>query len=246
MHTIDPTTDPFAYRGESKSFFFWKGAPNFTCIMDPRIANLRQEYSAQTLLESDIARHPIEQFEKWWRQALESELSEPNAMTLSTASSDGMPSARVVLLKGFDKEGFVFYTNYKSYKAMQLEENPRACLTFYWKELERQVKIVGLVSKVAEEESDAYFASRPEGSRIGAWTSPQSQVIENREWLDNRYQQLVKEMGGAQIQRPSHWGGYVVKPVIVEFWQGRPSRLHDRIQYTLQENGEWKIERLAP
>lgn len=215
-------------------------------IMDPRIANLRQEYSAQTLLESDIAHHPIEQFDKWWQQALESELSEPNAMTLSTASSDGMPSARVVLLKGFDREGFVFYTNYKSYKAMQLEENPRACLTFYWKELERQVKIVGLVSKVAEEENDAYFASRPEGSRIGAWTSPQSSVIESREWLDSRFQQLVKEMGGTEVKRPPHWGGYVVKPVIVEFWQGRPSRLHDRIQYTLQENGEWKIERLAP
>jgi pyridoxamine 5'-phosphate oxidase len=214
--------------------------------MDPRIASLRNEYTAQTLLESDVATHPIEQFEIWWQQALESEISEPNAMTLSTASSDGMPSARVVLLKGFDREGFVFYTNYKSYKAMQLEENPRACLTFYWKELERQVKIVGLVSKVADEENDAYFASRPEGSRIGAWTSPQSQVIENREWLDSRFQHLVKEMGGTQIQRPPHWGGYVVKPVIVEYWQGRPSRLHDRIQYTLQENGEWKIERLAP
>jgi pyridoxamine 5'-phosphate oxidase len=129
---------------------------------------------------------------------------------------------------------------------MQLDENPKACLIFFWKELERQVKIVGLVSKVPEGESNAYFSSRPEGSRIGAWTSPQSQVIENREWLDNRYQQLAKELGGTHIQRPPHWGGYVVKPVIMEFWQGRPSRLHDRIQYTLEESGEWKIERLAP
>jgi pyridoxamine 5'-phosphate oxidase len=214
--------------------------------MDPRIANLRQEYAKQTLLESDVALNPIDQFEKWWQQTLNSEIVEPNAMTLATASNDGTPSARIVLLKGFDKEGFVFYTNYKSYKALQLEENPKACLVFFWKELERQVKIVGLVNKVPEGESEAYFLSRPEGSRIGAWTSPQSQVIENREWLDNRYQQLVKELGGTHIQRPPHWGGYVVKPVIMEFWQGRPSRLHDRIQYTLEDSGEWKIERLAP
>jgi pyridoxamine 5'-phosphate oxidase len=214
--------------------------------MDPRIANLRQEYAKQTLLETDVALHPIDQFERWWQQALNSQIVEPNAMTLATASNDGMPSARIVLLKGFDREGYVFYTNYKSYKAMQLEENPKACLVFFWKELERQVKIVGLVNKVPEGESNAYFSSRPEGSRIGAWTSPQSQVIENREWLDNRYQQLVKELGGTQIQRPPHWGGYVVKPVIMEFWQGRPSRLHDRIQYTLEDSGAWKIERLAP
>jgi pyridoxamine 5'-phosphate oxidase len=214
--------------------------------MDPQIANLRNEYAAQTLLESDVASNPIDQFEKWWQQALQSEIVEPNAMTLATASSDGMPSARIVLLKGFDQEGFVFYTNYQSYKAMQLEENPKACLVFFWKELERQVKVVGLVSRVPQQESDEYFLSRPEGSRIGAWTSPQSQVIESREWLDDRYQQLVKEMGGSLIQRPPHWGGYIVKPVIVEFWQGRPSRLHDRIQYTLEESGKWKIERLAP
>ena len=214
--------------------------------MNPHIAHLRKEYATQTLLEGDVAPHPIDQFAKWWQQALESEIVEANAMTLATASSDGMPSARIVLLKGFDEEGFVFFTNYQSYKAMQLEENPKACLVFFWKELERQVKIVGLVTRVPEEESDTYFASRPEGSRIGAWTSPQSQVIENRQWLDSRYESLVKEMSGTSIQRPPHWGGYLVKPVIMEFWQGRPSRLHDRIQYTLQETGKWKIERLAP
>jgi len=214
--------------------------------MDQRIASLRREYSSQTLLEGDVAPDPIGQFEKWWQQVLRSEIVEPNAMTLATASSDGMPSARIVLLKGFDGEGFVFYTNYRSYKGMQLEENPKACLVFFWKELERQVKIVGLVHKVPEQESNAYFSSRPEGSRIGAWTSPQSQVIEDREWLDNRYRQLAAELGGTSIERPPYWGGYVVKPVIVEFWQGRPSRLHDRIQYTLEDSGKWKIERLAP
>lgn len=214
--------------------------------MTPEIANLRQEYAAQVLLEKDIAPHPITQFKTWWQQVLNSKITEPNAMTLATASADGVPAARIVLLKDFDNNGFVFYTNYQSYKGMQLEENPKACLVFFWKELERQVRVVGLVSKVASEESDAYFHSRPEGSQLGAWTSPQSQVIENREWLDLKYQEVVKQRGGKTIERPSHWGGYVVKPVIMEFWQGRPSRLHDRIQYTLQENGDWKIERLAP
>ncbi|MBD0365296.1 MAG: pyridoxamine 5'-phosphate oxidase [Flavisolibacter sp.] len=214
--------------------------------MTSPIAQLRKEYAAQTLLEKDVLADPISQFDKWWQQVLESQILEPNAMTLATASCDGMPSARIVLLKGFDENGFVFFTNYKSYKALQLEENPKACLVFYWKELERQVRIVGLVSKASEEDSDDYFASRPEGSRIGAWTSPQSEVIESREWLDQRYQTLVQKMGGTDIKRPPHWGGYNVKPVVVEFWQGRPSRLHDRIQYSLQENGDWKIERLAP
>ena len=214
--------------------------------MTREIAHLRKEYATQTLLEKDVAADPVIQFDKWWQQALETEIVEPNAMTLATASCDGLPSARVVLLKGFSEEGFVFYTNYNSYKATQLAENPKACLVFYWKELERQVRIVGLVTKVAATESDAYFASRPEGSRIGAWASPQSQVIESREWLDSRYTELVKQMGGTSIKRPPHWGGYLVKPVIVEFWQGRPSRLHDRIQYSLQKDGGWKIERLAP
>src|ERR1043165_3624886 len=152
--------------------------------MNKSIADIRKEYSSQTLLENDVATNPIQQFQKWWDQVVTSQISEPNAMTLATASPDGLPSARVVLLKGFTEEGFVFYTNYESYKAMQLEENPKACLVFYWKELERQVRIFGLVSKVTEEESNAYFQSRPIGSRIGAWASPQSQVIENREWLE--------------------------------------------------------------
>ena len=214
--------------------------------MNKEIAALRREYASRTLMEEDVSPDPIHQFQTWWMQAVETEIVEPNAMTLATASADGMPSARVVLLKGFDEAGFVFYTNYNSYKSLQLEENPKACLVFYWKELERQVRITGLVSRLPDEENDAYFSSRPQGSRIGAWASPQSQVVESRAWLDDKYQSLVREMEGQHIQRPPHWGGYLVKPVIIEFWQGRPSRLHDRLQYTVNENGSWKLERLAP
>ncbi|MDB5196974.1 MAG: pyridoxine 5-phosphate oxidase [Flaviaesturariibacter sp.] len=214
--------------------------------MNPQIANLRQDYAAQVLLEKDAAADPVSQFQSWWQQALESEILEPNAMILATASCDGMPSARIVLLKDFNTDGFVFYTNYQSYKAMHLEENPKACLVFFWKELERQVRITGLVSKAAAEESTAYFLSRPEGSRLGAWASPQSQVIESRQWLDDKYQQMAADAAQRAQERPPHWGGYVVKPIIVEFWQGRKSRMHDRLQYTLEETGSWKLERLAP
>jgi pyridoxamine 5'-phosphate oxidase len=214
--------------------------------MNPSIADLRQEYSSQSLLETDVATHPIEQFTKWWQQAVQSQIIEPNAMTLATSSGDGMPSARIVLLKGFDENGFVFFTNYNSYKGMQLQENPKACLVFFWKELERQVRIVGLVKKLSATDSDEYFHSRPTGSQIGAITSPQSQVIENRSWLDDHYLQVEQQFKDKEIQRPSYWGGYIVQPVVIEFWQGRPSRLHDRIQYSLGENGNWKIERLAP
>lgn len=214
--------------------------------MNKAVADIRKEYSSQTLLENDVDTNPIQQFKKWWDQALASEILEPNAMTLATASSDGLPSARIVLLKGFDEKGFVFYTNYNSYKALQLEENPKACLVFHWKELERQVRIVGLVEKAPAEESDEYFASRPIGSRIGAWTSPQSSVIESREWIEEEFEKRKTEFAQSTVPRPSFWGGYLVRPVVLEFWQGRFSRLHDRIQYSLQENGGWKIERLAP
>ena len=214
--------------------------------MNPSIADLRKDYSSQTLHETDIELNPIDQFEKWWTEAVNSQIDEVNAMTLATASSDGIPSARVMLLKGFDKNGFVFFTNYKSYKAMHLEENPKACLCFFWKELERQVRITGLVKKVSEQESDEYFYSRPKGSQVGAWASNQSQVIKNREWLEERVLNLTEEFKVKELKRPAHWGGYLVTPVIIEFWQGRPSRLHDRIQYTLEEDGNWKIERLSP
>jgi len=214
--------------------------------MSTSIADLRREYASRSLMETDVASNPISQFEKWWNEALESAIVEPNAMTLATASGDGMPSARVVLLKGFNQKGFVFYTNYKSFKGIQLDENPKACLVFLWKELERQVRITGLVKKTDSHESDEYFLTRPEGSQIGAWASPQSQVIRNREWLEKEFKTYTDKFRGSSPQRPPHWGGYLVQPVIIEFWQGRPSRLHDRIQYSLDETGSWKIERLAP
>lgn len=209
------------------------------------IASIRKDYSMHSLSEEDCAKDPIEQFTLWWQEAVHSQIEEINAMTLATASNDGVPSARIVLLKGYDPQGFVFFTNYSSFKGQELLSNPRACLIFFWKELERQVRITGVVEKVSAAESDAYFYSRPEGSRIGAWTSPQSQVIESRTWLENRESQIKDQFEGIEIPRPEHWGGYRVKPVQIEFWQGRSSRLHDRILYSL-EAGEWKIERLAP
>jgi pyridoxamine 5'-phosphate oxidase len=210
------------------------------------IADIRKDYKLQTLSEKGILKDPYAQFNKWWQEVLNSGIDEPNAMTLATAAADGMPDARIVLLKGFDEKGFAFYTNYNSIKGQQLLENPRAALVFFWKELERQVRISGLVSLAPANMSDDYFNSRPEGSRIGAWASPQSEPIDNREWLEANEQRIKELWTGNKIPRPGHWGGYVVKPVKMEFWQGRPSRLHDRIQYSLQNTGAWKIERLAP
>ena len=210
------------------------------------IADIRTDYRQRSLSEHDVQPDPLQQFGVWWDEAISSRIEEVNAMTLATASVDGLPAARIVLMKGYDQRGFMFFTNYESFKGQQLAENPRACLVFFWKELERQVRITGLVEKLSEKESDEYFNSRPEGSRLGAWVSPQSQVIENRQWLDIEEAKKKDEFSGKEIARPAHWGGYLVKPVIVEFWQGRPSRLHDRIQYTLGEKGEWLIERLAP
>jgi len=210
------------------------------------IAGIRKDYRQRSLLEKDVANNPYDQFTKWWEEAVHAEIDEVNAMTLATASITGLPAARIVLLKGFDTNGFVFFSNYESYKGMQLEENPRACLVFFWKELERQVRITGLVEKTSAEESNQYFNSRPASSRIGAWASPQSRVITNREWLENNEQQVAAKFGNENIERPPHWGGYRVKPVTIEFWQGRASRLHDRIQYTLHEQENWVLERLAP
>jgi pyridoxamine 5'-phosphate oxidase len=214
--------------------------------MHSNIADIRRDYSHKSLSENDVDKNAIKQFGKWWEEAVNSKIDEVNAMTVATASIDALPSARIVLLKEFNERGFVFFTNYESYKAQQLAENPKACLVFFWKELERQVRITGLIEKISGKQSDDYFQSRPESSRIGAWASPQSRVIEDRHWLDEKFNELVNKMEGTAIPRPPHWGGYIVKPVVIEFWQGRPSRLHDRIQYTLEENGEWKIERLAP
>ena len=214
--------------------------------MNAGIADLRKEYSSRSLLETDIDLNPISQFQQWWTEAINSQIEEANAMTVATASSDGIPAARIMLLKGFDETGFAFFTNYKSYKAMHLEENPKACLVFFWKELERQVRITGLVKKIPEQDSDEYFLSRPSGSQVGAWASNQSQIIESREWLEKRYLQLSEQFKHKDVERPEFWGGYKLTPVIIEFWQGRPSRLHDRIQYSLTEDGSWKIERLSP
>ena len=210
------------------------------------IADIRKDYSLKTLNEDEVADSPFLQFADWWQQAIESEIDEVNAMTLATASLEAVPSARIVLLKGYDEKGFVFYTNYESAKGRELAENPKASLLFFWKELERQIRITGIVEKVSAAESDEYFLSRPTGSQIGAWASPQSHVIENRSWLEKQVKMLEEKFSNEAVTRPSHWGGYRVKPVIIEFWQGRSSRLHDRLQYSLQENGSWKIERLAP
>jgi pyridoxamine 5'-phosphate oxidase len=215
-------------------------------LVSNSIADIRKEYKLQTLSEKDILADPFRQFEKWWNEALNAGIEEANAMTLATASADGMPDARIVLLKGFDEKGFTFYTNYNSSKGLQLLENPRASLVFFWKELERQIRIGGLVSLAPAKDSDEYFNSRPEGSRIGAWASPQSEVIDSREWLEENEGKIRSAFAGSSIGRPPHWGGYQVKPTRIEFWQGRPSRLHDRILFSLQGNGRWTIERLAP
>ena len=214
--------------------------------MTDKIADIRKNYSQKTLLENEVEADAIRQFANWWNDALAAEIDEVNAMTLATASIEAVPSARIVLLKEFSEKGFVFFTNYNSYKGQQLSENPKACLVFFWKELERQVRITGLVMKINTAESDAYFYSRPKESQLGAAISPQSQVIESREWLEKQYNAIKENSEKENIQRPSHWGGYIVRPVVIEFWQGRPGRLHDRIQYTLEDDGSWKIERLAP
>ena len=211
----------------------------------PSIADIRKDYKLKSLTEEDV-HSPFELFERWWQEALAAGIDEVNAMTLATASIDGVPSARIVLLKGFNEKGFVFFTNYESYKGRQLEENPRAALIFFWKELERQVRVTGIVEKTTDQESDEYYVSRPEASRLGAWASPQSQVIENREWLEQNEKLFRSKFDGKPIPRPANWGGYRVKPVTIEFWQGRSSRLHDRLQFNLLGDGVWSLERLAP
>lgn len=211
------------------------------------IADIRTQYSLKSLLEADVLPDAIAQFQQWWNEAMHAELTEVNAMTLATASADGVPDARIVLLKDFSSRGFTFFTNYESKKGQELAQNPRACLVFFWKELERQVRITGTVSKVSKEESEAYFFSRPIGSQLGAWASNQSSVLLNREYLINRLNKLQSEAdAGRPVGKPEYWGGYTVQPLRIEFWQGRPNRLHDRLLYTVQKNGDWKIERLAP
>lgn len=208
------------------------------------IAAIRRDYRLQTLSEADAATNPFEQFTAWWADAISSQIDEVNAFTLATATPAGKPSARIVLLKGYDEKGFVFFTNYNSKKGEQLLQNPAAAIVFFWKELERQVRIEGTIAPVPASESDEYFNSRPPGSRIGAWASPQSQVISSRTVIEENAAGYEKQFEG-NIPRPPHWGGYRLTPDLFEFWQGRSSRLHDRLQYQLTNN-EWKIDRLAP
>jgi pyridoxamine 5'-phosphate oxidase len=209
------------------------------------MAGIRKVYQLQSLLEEDVDANPIKQFETWWQQTIESKIEEPNAMTLATCTASGKPSARIVLLKGLYENGFVFFTNYLSRKGKEIEENPFVSLLFFWKELERQIRIEGTIKKTNIAESDDYFYNRPIESRIGAWSSPQSQVIESREFLQKSVQKYQDQFG-THVPRPDFWGGYLVTPYRIEFWQGRPGRLHDRLQYVLTENNLWKIERLAP
>jgi pyridoxamine 5'-phosphate oxidase len=213
--------------------------------MKTAIADLRRDYTLQSLTEADIHPDPFQQFQFWFDQAVQAELPEPNAMTLATASKIGIPAARIVLLKAVDDRGFTFFTNYNSDKGNQLLENPNAALVFLWTELERQVRIVGTAEQTSAEESDGYFYTRPHGSRLGAWASEQSSVIPSREVLEQRLEQLKQEYENREVPRPPHWGGFRVIPTEIEFWQGRSSRLHDRFRYQRHAD-QWKIERLSP
>lgn len=211
------------------------------------IADLRREYQRASLTEASVDADPLRQFQKWLDEAVRAELPEPTAMTLATAGPDGVPSARIVLLKGVDERGLVFFTNYDSRKASELVARPAAALLFYWVQLERQVRIEGAVTKVTAQESEAYFATRPLSSRLGAWASPQSRVIPDREWLEREVAATRERFAalGERVPRPPHWGGYRVAPALIEFWQGRASRLHDRLRYR-REDAVWQLERLAP
>lgn len=213
--------------------------------MSISLADLRREYTLGGLRRADLFADPVEQFKKWFDEAMRAEVLEPNAMTLATANQCGEPTSRVVLLKAVDARGFVFFTNYQSRKGRDLAENPRAALTLYWRELERQVNVVGTVTKVSREESEAYFHSRPTGSQYAAWASTQGAVVPNRDFLETKLAEEKQRHSTGPVPLPDYWGGYSVAPLVVEFWQGRPNRLHDRFRY-LKQDGIWKIERLSP
>lgn len=216
-------------------------------MIDIKLADIRTDYALASLDEGDVGNNPFDFFRKWFSEATHAEITEVNAMTLATVDVDNRPHARIVLLKGIEGESFQFYTNYESHKGRQITQRPHAALVFFWKELERQVRISGIVSELSPEESDVYFNSRPKGSRVGAWASPQSSVIASREILEERAQLFEAQYAESDVPRPSHWGGYGLKPLSIEFWQGRKSRLHDRILFERELLGStWEKSRLAP
>jgi len=215
--------------------------------MSKDLSNYRKSYEKQELLEDNCPENPIELFRTWFLNADNSEtVEETNAMTISTTGIDGFPKSRVVLLKKYTWEGFIFYTNYNSEKGKAIEINPNICISFFWPALEQQIIIKGTAEKLSENLSDGYFESRPDGSKLGAWASDQSTVVKSRQELDHNLKTFEKKFEGQEIVRPQHWGGYLVKPVSIEFWQGRPNRMHDRIRYSLQKDFSWKLERLSP
>lgn len=212
----------------------------------PDVAALREDYAAHGLRRADLDPDPVRQFSTWFTAAVEAGLREANAMSLATATRDGKPSVRIVLLKGFDERGFVFFTNYNSEKGRQLETNPQAGLAFFWVQLERQIRIVGTAERTSREDSQRYFHSRPRGSQLGAWVSHQSEEVDARRILDARLAEMTERFADQEVELPPHWGGYRIKPEVVEFWQGRPNRLHDRFRYARLSDGNWSIVRLAP
>lgn len=214
--------------------------------MNDSIAGMRREYKLRSLKKANVHSNPVKQFEQWFEEARQAQLREPNVMTLSTVSPEGKPSARIILLKGIENDAFIFYTNYLSRKGREIQTDAYVALTFFWAELERQVRIEGRATRISEERSTAYFHSRPRGSQIGAWVSPQSQEIKDRNVLDERLATYTAKFEAKEIPKPAHWGGYEVAPDSVEFWQGQPSRLHDRIRYTQDNDQGWRIARLAP
>lgn len=215
--------------------------------MEKDLSNYRKIYQKNDLLEENISDNPMQLFQTWFYEVEESQtVDEPNAMTVSTIGLDGFPKSRVVLLKKFTHEGFIFFTNYESEKGKAMAKNPNVCLSFFWAGMERQIIIKGVAEKVAENTSDGYFESRPLGSRLGAIISPQSEVIPSRDFLEEKLSELEKYVENQEVTRPEYWGGYLVRPQSIEFWQGRPNRLHDRIRFSLTEDFDWKIERLAP
>ena len=215
--------------------------------MENDLGNYRKSYEKKGLSKNDFSENPMELFQKWFYEVEAfGGNTEVNAMTLSTVGLDGSPKSRIVLLKKYNWEGFIFFTNYLSEKGIAIAKNPEVCLSFFWSNLERQVIIKGRAEKISENLSDGYFESRPEGSKLGAWVSEQSEEVPSRKYLDEKLNALRRKFENKEIPRPEHWGGYIVKPSSIEFWQGRPNRLHDRIRCTLQENFEWKMERLAP